>query len=379
MDFGLDEAQELLQKTARDFLQQHASRERVRAVVDGAESQSNELWKEIAQLGWPGLAIPEAHGGAGLASFELCIVLKELGRALAPVPFLPTVFAADAVLRIGTPEQQALWLPRIAAGDAIASVAISEEAGGEEPAELRALGLAVGSGHRLRGRKLFVPDAARADLILVAARTEPVTEEAERGLALFLLPRATPGVRVAELPAMDRLRRLYALELDDVALPAQALLGGRAGAWPEIRAVLDRALVWIAAEMIGGAQRCLDSAVEHAKSRIQFGRPIGVNQAIKHKCANMLFDVESARALVHHAAWAADAGDPDAALLAAMAKAYAGDAYQRCARENLQIHGGVGFTWEYDCHLHLKRAKSSESWLGDGRLHRERVARMLAL
>ncbi len=379
LDFGLDEAQELLQKTARDFLQQRVTRERVRAVLDGDAPECSELWGEIARLGWPGLAIPEAFGGAGLGSFEVVVVLEELGRVLAPVPFLPTALAADALVCLGTEEQRRAWLPQLAAGDARATFAIAEDAAGSEPTDLHALALSAGSGVRLRGRKLFVPDAGRADLLIVVARTEPATEEAERGLALFLVPRGTRGVRITEQPAMDRLRRLYAVELDDVELPAQALVGGRAQAWQQIRSFLDRALVWIAAEMVGGAQSCLDASVQHACNRIQFDRPIGVNQAIKHKCANMLFEVESARALVHHAAWAQDALDPDAALLAAMAKAHAGDAYQRCARENLQIHGGVGFTWDYDCHLHLKRATSDECWLGDARMHRERVARMLPL
>jgi alkylation response protein AidB-like acyl-CoA dehydrogenase len=181
------------------------------------------------------------------------------------------------------------------------------------------------------------------------------------------------------MPGMDELRPLYRVAFDDVRLPAEALLGGEPDAWPAIRRTLDRGLVMIAAEMVGGAQQCLDDAVAWAKQRVQFGRPIGVNQAIKHKCADMLFQVESARALTYYAALAAEQASEEAALTAAMAKAWAGDAYRHAAAQNLQIHGGSGFTWEFDCHLFLKRAKSDESWLGDGRQHRERVARLLRL
>ncbi len=380
MNFGFTEEQELLRKTARDFLAQHAASARVRRVLEGPETHSQELWRGMAELGWLGLALPEALGGAGLGPVELAIVAEELGRRLAPAPFLPTALAAAALLEAGDASQQAAWLPRIAAGECIATLAITEERGSEEPADLVASALRDGrGGFRIVGAKLFVPDAAAADLIVVVARTEPGSEEAERGLALFLVPRGTAGVRIEPLPSMDLLRPLYRVEFESAALPAEALLGGAGNAWPRIRRTLDRGLVMISAEMVGGAQECLDAAVSYAKERVQFGKPIGVNQAIKHKCADVLFRVESARALTYYAALMWAEGRDEAPLCAAMAKAWCSDAYRHAAAENLQIHGGAGFTWEFDCHLFLKRAKSDESWLGDGRQNRERVARLLRL
>ena len=229
---------------------------------------------------------------------------------------------------------------------------------------------------RLDGRRLFVPDAASADLLVVAAKTGTADEA---GLGLFLVQRASDGVEIEEMASMDLLRPLYAVSFDGVTLPADALLGGDADAGSTVARVLDRGRVMISAEMIGGAEKCLESAVAYAKERVQFGRPIGVNQAIKHKCADMLLEVESGKSITYYAAWAASEANDEAAITAAMAKAYVSDAYRHASEENIQIHGGVGFTWEYDCHLYFKRAKSDEAWLGDATRQRERVAQMLDL
>ncbi len=375
MNFGFTEEQELLRKTARDFLTDHAPMKRVREVMEGAESQAPEIWSQMAELGWMGLAIPETYGGADLSMIELAIVLEALGRSLAPVPFLPTMIAACALQEVGSESQRREWLPRIAAGETVATLAITETRGTEEPGDL-ALAATADGGWTLRGSKLFVPDADIADLLVVVAR---VGGEGEKGLGLFLVPRETDGVSVTPQRSMDQLRNLQQVEFDGVRLPEDSLLGGDADAWSKIQRVLDRARVMICAEMVGGAEKCLEDSVQYAKERVQFGKPIGVNQAIKHKCADMLFRVESAKSITYYAAWAAREDNEEAAVTASMAKSYVSEAYRHVSAENIQIHGGVGFTWEYDCHLYFKRAKSDEAWLGDGTLHRERVAQLIDL
>ena len=374
MNFGFTEEQELLRKTARDFLAEHASMKRVREIMEGPESHCAMLWRRMADLGWLGLTLPEACGGAGLTMVELGIVLEELGRCLAPVPFLPTAIAATAILEAGDESQKQDWLARIAAGRTRATLAITEERGTEEPGDLALTARRSSDGWQLDGRKLFVPDARIADLLVVAASTGGKGVE---GLGLFLVPRETPGLSIEPMHSMDLLRPLDDVGFREVRLPADALLGGADDAWPVIERIQDRARVMICAEMVGGAEQCLEDSVRYAKERIQFGKPIGINQAIKHKCADMLFEVESAKSITYYAAWAASEANDEAPLAAAMAKSYVSDAYRHVAAENIQIYGGVGFTWEYDCHLYFKRAKSDESWLGDGSHHRERVARML--
>ena len=372
MNFGFTEEQELLRKTARDFLGEHATSQQVRAIMEGSQRYSEPLWKRRAELGWLGLAFPERFGGAGLSMVELGIVLEELGRSLAPVPFLPSMLAGFSILELGDEKQQQEWLPRICSGRALATLAITEERGTEDPEDFACTATRLASGWELRGRKLFVPDAEVADLLIVAARVGP-------GLGLFCLPRSAPGVAVAALRSMDALRPLHRVEIDGTRLPEASLLGANTDAWPKLQRVLDRGRVMICAEMVGGAEQCLEDSVRYAKERVQFGKPIGVNQAIKHKCADMLFEVESAKSITYYAAWAAREDNAEAPLSAAMAKAYVSDAYRHASAENIQIHGGVGFTWEYDCHLYFKRAKSDEAWLGDGIHHRERVTQMLNL
>jgi alkylation response protein AidB-like acyl-CoA dehydrogenase len=367
MNFGFTEEQELLRKTARDFLAERAPISRVREILDSDAAYARPLWKAIAELGWTGLALPELHGGAGLSIVELCIVLEELGRALTPVPFLSTAMAGSAVLELGDGAQRDAWLPRIASGACIATLAVPSEAGDVGEA---VVATETHEGACLTGCAAIVPDATAADLLVVLGRF------AGGGEALFLVPASAKGLRVQPLAGMDRLRPVSRVDLDEVALPWPSVLPDREGS---VRRAIDRALVMVSAEMVGGAEACLDTSVAYAKQRVQFGKPIGVHQAIKHKCADMLFAVESARAIVHYAAWAAREREPDAAVAAAMAKATACDAFRRAAQDNLQIHGGVGFTWEYDCHLYLKRAKADEAWLGDAQAQRRRIAQLLGI
>jgi alkylation response protein AidB-like acyl-CoA dehydrogenase len=376
MNFGFTEEQEFLRQKARDFLADWVPMRLVRDVMESTASHSPEVWKQMAELGWMGLALPEEYGGADLGMVELCVVLEELGRSLAPVPFLPNAIAGAVILESGDDAQKRTWLRRIGAGEAIGTLAITEERGTENPGDLVLRAKSDGDGWVLDGRKLFVPDAASAAVLVVVARTGG---EGESGLGLFLVPRETAGVEMVAMSSMDLLRPLYEVSFRGAKLPADALLGGDRDAWPRLERVLDRGRVMIAAEMLGGAEKCLENSVAYAKERVQFGKPIGVNQAIKHKCADMLFEIESAKSITYYAAWAAREDNDEAPLTAAMAKAFVSDAYRHTSAENIQIHGGVGFTWEYDCHLYFKRAKTDEAWLGDASFHRERIAQMLAL
>jgi acyl-CoA dehydrogenase len=376
MEFGFSEEQELLRGTARAFLSEKAPARRVRELLDHELGYSPELFAQMAELGWTGLVFPEEYGGAGLGFVDLVPVLEELGRALTPVPYLSTLIAGCAIQRAGNAAQRAEWLGRICDGRAVATLALAEAGGWAEPAAFDVTARDAAGGFELLGTKLFVPDAHVADLLVVVARTP---DQGERTVGLFLVPRETPGIHLNPLRTIDPLRRQSEVQFDRVQLPADALLGGDPDAWPRVQSVLDRALVMICAEMVGGAAKCLEDAVAYAKERVQFGKPIGANQAIQHQCADVHFAVESARSIAYYAAWAAAEDREDAALTAAMAKANAGEAYCFASAESIQIHGGVGFSWEYDCQLHYKRARSDEAWFGDARHQRERVARMLDL
>jgi len=376
MNFGFTEDQEHLRKTVRDVLAERAPMKRVREIMeDPAATHDADLWQQMAELGWLGLAFPESSGGAELSLVEQCIVLEELGRVLAPTPYLPTAMAAEAIQQLGNEVQRAEWLPRVASGELKATLELTEESG-DAPDAPPLVAHPEGDGFVLSGSKLFVPDAGAADVFVVVARAEG---PGAGGLAAFLVPAATPGVSVEPMRSMDLLRPLSTVRFEGVALSASSRLGAEGDASAALERVLDRARVMICAESVGAAERCLEDSVQYASERIQFGRPIGVNQAIKHKCADMLLAVESSKSITYYAAWAAESSEDEAATTASMAKSYVGDAFRGVAGDNIQIHGGVGFTWEYDCHLYFKRAKSDEAWLGDGSEHRERVARLLKL
>jgi len=365
MNFGFTEEQELLRKTARALIDEHAPVAEARRVLEQGAPHSTDLWRRLAELGWAGLDVPEAYGGAGLTWVELCILWEELGRNLVPVPFLPHALATAAVVEFASEAQRGVWLPRMASGDLLATIDLhAADAGPALRAESRAGRLL------LRGTLPFVPDAASAQLLIARVLLHGETH-------VVAIPTSTRGIEPRRLQALDALRPLYEVACDGVEISADARLGDRVPSASAQGALVDRALVLIAAEMLGGAEKCLESAVAYAQQRVQFGKPIGVHQAIKHKCADMLFGVEAARSILYYAAWAARERHPDAGLLASMAKATAGEAFRRAASDNLQIHGGVGFTWEYDCHLFLRRARSDDAWLGGSSFQRERIARVL--
>jgi alkylation response protein AidB-like acyl-CoA dehydrogenase len=382
MDFGFSQEQELLRQTARSFLEKECPSGFVRRMMDDPAGTTDEFWRRLAELGWLGLIYPEAYGGVGLGLVDLAVVLEEMGRAVMPGPYFSTVLLGGlALLHAGSEAQRRAWLPRIAAGEARATLALLEE----EP-RWDAAGITLAArpgkagGFVLSGTKLFVPDGHTADLLIVAARTaRPAKADPDHGVSLFLVPREAPGVAAAALPTMDQTRKLAEVTFRRVGVGPEAVLGPLHQAWPVVQRILDRAAVALSAEMCGGAQRVLEMCTEYAKVRVAFGRPIGAYQAIKHRCADMLVSVENAKSITYYAAWAADQDAPDAPLAASMAKAFVSDAYRKVAGDGIQVHGGIGFTWEHDLHLYFKRAKGSEVAFGDATLHRERVARLLEL
>jgi alkylation response protein AidB-like acyl-CoA dehydrogenase len=380
--FAFTEEQEALRATARAFLAERSSSERVRAAMASELGFDPETWKRIgAELGWTAVAIPEAYGGLGLGPVELAVLLEAMGEALLCAPFFASAcLGAPALLEAGSEAQRAEHLPAIAAGRAIATLAWTGPRGvpgaaGVEAVARRAAGR--GSDFGLSGRWRPVLDAHCADLLVVAARAPGSAGEA--GVSLFALPASAPGLARRALPTLDRTRRLAEVELREARVPAAALLGEEGAGGPALERTLDRACAALAAEQVGGAQRCLDLAVAHAKSRVQFGRPIGSFQAIKHRLAEMMVRVESARSAAYWAACTAAQGGADLAEVASLAKAWCSEAFFFCAAECLQVHGGVGFTWEYDVHLYLKRARAGEALLGDPPWHRERIATKIGL
>jgi alkylation response protein AidB-like acyl-CoA dehydrogenase len=285
--------------------------------------------------------------------------------------------AGNALIIGGTEEQKQEYLPGIAEGTTTGTLAYMEANGRPDASGIEAVARLDGSDFVLSGSKSFVLDGHTAQLLLVAARREGST--GEEGISLFAVPCASAGLERRPLPTMDQTRKQAEIRLNDVRVPASALMGEEGAGWETLRGTLDLAAIALAAEQVGGAQRCLDMSVEYAKERVQFGRPIGSFQAIKHKCANMMVEVESARSASYYAGWAAAQATEDLPVAAALAKAFCSDTYFRCAADCVQIHGGVGFTWEYDVHLYFKRAKSSEILFGSPAHHRERVAQLMGL
>jgi alkylation response protein AidB-like acyl-CoA dehydrogenase len=369
MDFSLSPDQQLLRNSARAFLDEHGKAEFVRAMFDDPRGESEALWKEMAQLGWLGLSLPEDVGGSGLGMVETAILLEEMGRAALPGPYLPTALAAYAILTAGSPQQRSRWLPAIAGGSARGTVALMERELDWDPTATATRAERSGSGWVLTGLKQFVPWPHVADVMLVPAQSR-------EGLSLFLVePASARKLGLSMMTGMDLGTRLGTVALDGVTVEAEALVGAAGGAQPLLEAMLRRGAVAAAAEMLGAARRCLDMSVSYAKVREQFGQPIGSFQAIRHKCAEMLLEVENSHAATYYAAWALDAGAADAALAASVAKAYVNDASRKVCGEAIQVHGGIGFTWEYDLHLYFKRAKALEVQYGDADYHRELVLR----
>ena len=379
MHFAFTEEQEELRSQAHGFLGEFSSPEQVRKAMESERGYDPELWGRIsAELGWTSVVIPEEYGGLGLSYVELVALMEEMGGALLCAPFLSSVCLAGSALIIGgTEAQKKEHLPGIAEGTTVGTLAYMEPNGRPDATGIEAVARKDGSDFILSGAKSFVLDGHSAGLLLVAARRPE--SSGEEGISLFVVPSDSLGLERRLLPTMDQTRKQAELTLSDARLPASALMGEEGEGWRTLSGALDLAAVALAAEQVGGAQRCLDMSVEYAKERVQFGRPIGSFQAIKHKCADMMVEVESARSASYYAGWAAAEDAEDLPVAAALAKAFCSDTYFRCAAQSVQIHGGVGFTWEYDVHLYFKRAKSAEILFGSPVYHRERVAQRMGL
>jgi alkylation response protein AidB-like acyl-CoA dehydrogenase len=374
MDFGLSEDQELLQQSARDFLARECPTSFVREMMRSDDGFSRALHAKMAGMGWTGLIIPEQLGGLGLPMLDLAVLAEELGRVVAPGPlFSSSVLAALSLVHSGANALKTEWLPRIAKGESIGALAFLEASDRLDAAGISARCTKIQNGYRLHGTKLFVTDAHVADFLVAAFRSRG---SGESGVRLFLLPRDTPGVAVAPLHSIDQTRRPCEVTFRNVELPPSALLADETKGWKVLSRVIDGACVVLAADSLGGAQRALELAVEYSKVREQFGRPIGSFQAIKHIAAEMVSEIEPARALVWYAAYAYDQEPRVAPRAAAIAKARLSDVYCRTTNRAVQIHGGIGFTWEHDMHLWFKRAKWNETAFGDATFHRERLAQL---
>jgi alkylation response protein AidB-like acyl-CoA dehydrogenase len=370
MDFDLSKPQKLLKDSARELLARQCKPERVRQLMETETANDDQLWREIADQGWTGLIIPEEHGGLGLGLLEMAVVSEEIGRACMPGAFLSTLFSSALILRAGSPKQKANYLEAIAAGELKATVAQLETNASWDLEAINVKAERDNGNFRLSGRKLFVPDAAVADLVICVARN---------GESYTLVPvgRGTDGLQVKAMPSMDATRKIYEVMFNDVSVAETEVFGADGDARGALSQAIQVATVALCAEMVGGMQWILDTTVEYAKTRQQFGRPIGSFQAIQHLCADMLLMTESARSAAYYAAWALTEGAPAASSAVSIAKAYCSDAYREVGNRGVQIHGGIGFTWEHDLHLYYKRSKASEVMFGDAAFHRERIARII--
>ncbi|MGH6877582.1 MAG: acyl-CoA dehydrogenase family protein [Rhizomicrobium sp.] len=376
MDFGFSDEQEMLRHSARAMLEKECPATAVRRLMEDATGYDPALWQKMAALGWTGLVMPEQYGGAGLNYVDLVLVLEEMGRLLLPSPFIPTIMFAEAVSRAGTEMQKQALLPKLAAGALIGTLAWLEPSASWDAEAITMRAERRGAEFVLDGVKAFVSDGHLADCFLVAARTSGAGHD---GVTLFALDAKRAGITVAPLKTMDQTRKLSEVRFANVTASEADLVGTIDHGWPTLSELLDCGKVMLAAEMAGGAQRVLEMTVEYAKIRVQFGRPIGSFQAVQHKCANMMVDVEGAKSAAYYAAWAISNKVPDAPVAAAVAKAAASDAFRRVSADGIQLHGGIGFTWDHDLHLYFKRAKSSEFTFGDATYNRELIAQGINL
>ncbi len=361
MNFDFSQEQKQLRATVRRFLDENCTSKVVRAALEGADKYDARLWKGLAELGLLGVAIPEAYGGTGAGALELCVVAEELGRALAPVPYSSSIYLAAELLSVaGDEAQMRRWLPKIASGEAIGTLALVEGPGDIAPGAIRS----VVRGGKLRGVKTFTPDGEIADFAIVAARAS------DAGVGLFVVDLSGPGVSRAGVECVDPSRGHAEIRFEDAAAEP---LGAVQEGWALLTRALDRAAALTAFEQVGGADRALEMARDYALDRMAFGRPIGSFQAIKHKLADMYVANTLARSNAYYAAWALAANAGELAEAAANARISATEAYRMSARESLQTHGGVGFTWEHDCHLHYRRANLLAVGLGSPRYWENRL------
>ncbi len=355
MEFGLNESQEILRDSARRFFAGECPMSEVRRLMETDTAYDAALWRKLADQGYTGIIFEEEYGGVGLGKVELILLMEEAGRALLPGPFFSTIVLAGSVIdALGTAEQKKKHLAPICRGEARASVAVLEDTASWDLNDIRMAAV----GGQLSGEKRFVSDAAVADWILVLARN-----------GVFVVEKGSPGLTISPMASMDLTRKLYTVAFHNT--PAERL-----GELAAVTPAIDVATAAIVAEMVGGMQRTLDLSVEYAKTRKQFGKVIGSFQAVQHQCADMYLETESSRSAAYYAAWALEENVPEAAAAVSIAKIYTSDAGHTVGNRGIQIHGGMGFTWENDLHLYYRRAKASETAFGDSTFHRERLARL---
>lgn len=371
MDFTFNEEQDILRDSARRFVDQECGMDYIKHFVDGEKTFTDDMWKKIAHLGWTAVLIPEEYEGLGLSFVDLAVILEEMGRAPMPGPFISTVVLAGETIRLAAnPEQKQTYLPKLAGGELKGTLAWAEPDDLSALDNLRLTAQEKDGAFILRGTKVFVPDADLVDIIICVAKSDEDT-------SLLLVDRRSPGVHVNTSITMDRTTKLCQVTFDNVRLQKDALLARKEDAETTLRQVLNRVNVAYAMDMVGGGKRVLEMGVDYAKTRVQFGQPIGAFQAIKHKCAELLMEVECSRSIAYYAAWALDQSEREATINASVAKTFCSEMYRKATKEVLQILGGIGFSWEHELHIYLKRAKCLGALFGDAAFHRERLAQEL--
>tara|TARA_R110000796_G_scaffold44698_3_gene108838 strand:+ start:63155 stop:64312 length:1158 start_codon:yes stop_codon:yes gene_type:complete len=383
LEFSFTEEQKMIRDTAQAFLAEVSSSNAIRSAMDTEQGFDPQIWQRICEeMYWQAIHIPEEYGGMGLGYVDLVVMLEQMGRYLLCSPFFSTVcLASNALIVAGTDEQKQQYLTQICEGSLTATLAYTSKNGQWDATAVQGIVTAQGDDYVLNGTYRYVLDGHTAQLLIVAARSEG--SEGEQGISLFAIDSDTPGVKRTWLPTMDQTRKQAEIVFDNVRVSSSQLMGEENNAWPQLNKVLQLAAIAIAAEQVGGSQQVLDLTVEYTKERVQFGRPIAGFQAVKHQAADMMLRTEVARSAVYYAACVAEEALSGGLLAdelgeaASVAKSYCSEGYFKNAGDALQLHGGVGFTWEYDVHLYFKRAKSSELFLGDAAYHREHVATLL--
>jgi alkylation response protein AidB-like acyl-CoA dehydrogenase len=371
MDFELNDTQKLFQRSAREFFAQECPPALVREMIENGDPYSRDLWAKLVEQGWTGLIFAEEHGGQGLGHVEMAVGFEEMGRALFPGAYLSTVALSGSLLsQVASEANSHKHLEAICGGQAQATLALLEESASWDAGQVALTATETGDGLRLSGKKLFVADAETADIILVAAR-------AGGELVIAAIPRTRDGVSIKLMPSLDQTRHLYEVSFSDAEINNADLIARGDAARRALEHALDVAALAASAEMVGGMQWILEATVEYAKTRKQFGKPIGSFQAVQHHCANILLMTESARSAVYYAAWVMGNDPEQAPLAVSIAKTYCSDAYREVGNLGIQVHGGIGFTWDENIHFYYKRAKASELLFGDATYHRERIARII--
>jgi alkylation response protein AidB-like acyl-CoA dehydrogenase len=367
----------MLRKTARDFLTDRCPKTLVKEMEEGERGYPVELWQEMARLGWMGLVFPERYNGEGMSFLDLAVLLEEMGRACLPGPFFPTVVLGGlTILSAGDERQKEEYLPRIANGELIFTLALTESSASYDAASIAVEALADHNDYVINGTKLFVPDAHIANYMLVVARTNGQTKP-EEGITIFIVDAKSPDISCTRLKTIAG-DRLFQVDFDRVKIPKQNILGELNQGWGQVREIIQWAAVAKCCEMLGALQQILEMSIDYAKTRVQFGRPIGSFQAVQHHCADIAIDVDSSRFITYKAAWQLNQGIPGTKDIA-MAKAWTASAYQRTAILGHQIHGAMGFTMDHDLQFYTRRAKAAEVSFGDVNFHREIVAREIGL